>query len=57
MQLPGNLWPEKNFVRGLLQLVREEGLRGCTRGVEATILRELFYSSVRMCVQICINLP
>mgnify|MGYP005992897479 CR=1 FL=1 len=49
MQLPGGLlWPEKSLPRGLLQLAREEGLRGCARGVEATILRELLYSSFRM---------
>ena len=48
MQLPGNVWPEPNFVRGLIQLAKEEGLRGCSRGVEATILRDLFYSSFRM---------
>lgn len=52
MQLPGNLWPEKNLPRGLFQLVKEEGLKGCARGVEATILRELFYSSFRMYVDI-----
>ena len=48
MQMRGNLWPEKRFIPGIIKLVREEGWTGCTRGVQATIIREILYSSFRM---------
>jgi hypothetical protein len=34
-------WPEKNTVKGLMRIVRTEGVAGLTRGLNATIMREM----------------
>jgi hypothetical protein len=41
-------WTEKRFIVGIMKLYREEGLQGTCKGMNATILRELLYSSIRM---------
>mmetsp|Transcript_18318 Transcript_18318/g.26714 ORF Transcript_18318/g.26714 Transcript_18318/m.26714 type:complete len:218 (+) Transcript_18318:159-812(+) len=41
-------WPEKTMISGLIRIYRDEGIRGWCRGVNASILRELFYSSIRI---------
>ena len=41
-------WVEGGVLRGVLRLVSEEGVSGCSRGVHATMLREVLYSSFRM---------
>lgn len=41
-------WPEKGMMRGLILLWKMEGIQGWCRGVNASILRELLYSSIRI---------
>lgn len=41
-------WPEKTMIGGLIKLWQKEGIQGFCRGVNASILRELFYSSIRI---------
>lgn len=41
-------WPERSFLVGLKKLYQNEGLLGYTRGLNATILRELLYSTIRI---------
>jgi hypothetical protein len=41
-------WPEKSFLLGLQKLYEVEGISGLMRGLNATILRELLYSTIRI---------
>jgi hypothetical protein len=41
-------WSDKSFMGGLSRIYREEGWVGLSRGMHATILRELLYSTIRM---------
>lgn len=41
-------WPERSFISGLRKLYQSEGVSGLTRGLNATILRELLYSTIRI---------
>ena len=41
-------WTEKSFLRGLFKIYKEEGRFGLSRGMHATILRELCYSTTRL---------
>ncbi len=41
-------WPEKNIYSSAIRIFREEHLKGFTRGLSATIMRELLYSTIRM---------
>lgn len=41
-------WPERNLFKGALHIYKEEGIRGLGRGIEASVLRELLYSSIRI---------
>jgi hypothetical protein len=41
-------WNEPSFLRGLVKLVSEEGLQSLTYGLNATLLRECLYSTIRM---------
>jgi hypothetical protein len=41
-------WLEKRFTYGIYKLYSAEGISGLCRGMNASILRELFYSSIRM---------
>jgi solute carrier family 25 (mitochondrial carrier), member 14/30 len=41
-------WPEKRMIQGLIRLWKMEGIQGWCRGVNASILRELLYSSIRI---------
>lgn len=45
---PQHPWPEKSFLVGLQKLYQYEGLEGYARGLNATILRELLYSTIRI---------
>jgi hypothetical protein len=48
-QSPHSSHPQyKGFFSGLLQIYRQEGLTGWCRGLEASILREMTYSSIRI---------
>eukprot|EP01135_Chromosphaera_perkinsii_P003085 Nk52_evm32s234 gene=Nk52_evmTU32s234 len=38
----------RNFPHALSTIVREEGLRGISRGMTATVMREMSYSSIRL---------
>lgn len=41
-------WPERSFISGLKKLYLNEGIQGLSRGLNATILRELLYSTIRI---------
>lgn len=41
-------WKEQSFFRGMMRLMNEEGIRGLTLGLYATLLRECIYSTIRM---------
>jgi solute carrier family 25 (mitochondrial oxoglutarate transporter), member 11 len=41
-------WSETSFLRGLVKLVSEEGLQSLASGMNATLLRECLYSTIRM---------
>lgn len=41
-------WTEKSFLRGIVKLISEEGLPALTLGLQATLLRECIYSTIRM---------
>lgn len=41
-------WNEKSMLKGLYQIYKNEGIKGWLRGINASILRELFYSSIRI---------
>jgi hypothetical protein len=41
-------WPERSFLVGLKKLYQTEGSGGLSRGLSATILRELLYSTIRI---------
>jgi hypothetical protein len=41
-------WPEKSFLLGLSKLYQAEGISGLSRGLNATITRELLYSTIRI---------
>jgi hypothetical protein len=45
---PAYPWPEKNTMKGLMQILRVEGVAGLCRGLNATIMREMIYSTIRM---------
>jgi hypothetical protein len=45
---PSHPWPERRMLLGLIKLWEVEGIVGWTRGINASILRELFYSSIRI---------
>lgn len=47
-QTPTSPTQYRGFSNGLLQIYREEGLRGWCRGLEASLLREMTYSSIRI---------
>ncbi len=42
------VWNERGVIAGFQRILREEGIAGMTRGLTATILRELLYSTIRM---------
>ena len=41
-------WPEKQFLKGLFRLVSQEGIKSLFLGLNATLLREGIYSTIRM---------
>lgn len=41
-------WNEPSFLRGLIRLVSEEGPQSVASGLNATLLRECLYSTIRM---------
>lgn len=41
-------WPEKHFTKGLIRLVTQEGIQSLFFGLNATLLRECIYSTIRM---------
>ena len=45
---PGQSQYSKGFLEGILTIGRTEGVRGFTRGLEPSMLREMTYSSCRM---------
>lgn len=45
---PAYPWPEKNTLKGILKIINVEGITGLCRGLNATIMREMIYSTIRM---------
>jgi hypothetical protein len=45
---PLSQWPEKSFLREIYQLVSREGIKSLFLGMNATLLRESVYSTIRM---------
>jgi hypothetical protein len=45
---PAYPWPERGVLASGRRILREEGLRGLERGLSATLMREILYSTIRM---------
>lgn len=41
-------WPEKHFIKGIFYLISNEGIKSLFLGLNATLLRECIYSTIRM---------
>jgi hypothetical protein len=41
-------WSEQSFLRGIFKLISEEGIQSLGLGLQATLLRECIYSTIRM---------